>query len=633
MDCRWVLVFILSVAASNRGLAARAQSVPAPTSTAPSAPGAGPLEDDRLRRLEEMNRQLIDQVRALSQQCETLSKQAAPEDRLGKLEEANKKLVKQVETLSKQNKRLSRRISEAEGDEPEDGDEGSEDRSGSTGGRSENAAEGVGAEGTGGRTNPREARGATSGRSRDAAGERTPSLRGQRGIGAEGTEGRVSVREADVKPARKRARVDFAEGLEFHSSDDEFTLTFHNLTQAELRAFGGAPDNPLHTQFFIPRQRWYFTGQVRRNIQYYTSINRGYGSLDLLDAFITYNVGGYLTPPAQAGTGAEGTGGRTVPTPNTRFRIRVGRTKTPYLYEYYEIAEGDLIAPERSLYAGNLAGNRQIGIMTLGDLFQGRLGYHFGVFNGPRRSFEDFNSAKDLFLLINTRPFLLSDWEFLRYLNVGGSFDFGYEDNPTQPGVFRTANDQTPSAAASTLSPTFFEFNNNVRERGERTQWAAHLAYYYKSLGILAEYAGSRAGYAITKQPFSTPVPFEGYMVQAFYFLTGEQITRRVNVVRPRNLFGFNDGRFGWGAFEVHSRFSALNIGHNVFTSGFADPNLWSNNVYDIDVGFNWYLNYYTKIYFDWQHAVFGSPVYNRPGPGGFQTTSDLFWLRFQLFF
>ena len=44
--------------------------------------------------------------------------------------------------------------------------------------------------------------------------------------------------------------------------------------------------------------------------------------------------------------------------------------KTPYLYEYFSIAEGDLIAPERSLYAGNLAGNRQVGAMFLGELFE-----------------------------------------------------------------------------------------------------------------------------------------------------------------------------------------------------------------------------------------------------------------------
>ena len=57
----------------------------------------------------------------------------------------------------------------------------------------------------------------------------------------------------------------------------------------------------------------------------------------------------------------------------------------------------------------------------------------------------------------------------------------------------------------------------------------------------------------------------------------------------------------------------------------------WVHFTSAIDTGLNWYLNFYTKIYFDWQHAVFGDPVVNRPK--GKELTSDLFWLRFQLFF
>ncbi len=51
-----------------------------------------------------------------------------------------------------------------------------------------------------------------------------------------------------------------------------------------------------------------------------------------------------------------------------------------------------------------------------------------------------------------------------------------------------------------------------------------------------------------------------------------------------------------------------------------------------MDVGLNWYLNRHVKILFDWQHAVFAQPVEFRPGPG-LQKTSDLFWLRAQVYF
>ena len=45
----------------------------------------------------------------------------------------------------------------------------------------------------------------------------------------------------------------------------------------------------------------------------------------------------------------------------------------------------------------------------------------------------------------------------------------------------------------------------------------------------------------------------------------------------------------------------------------------------------NWYWNEYVKVYLFWLHGAFGDPVQYRPG--GLQTSADLFWLRFQLYF
>ena len=60
---------------------------------------------------------------------------------------------------------------------------------------------------------------------------------------------------------------------------------------------------------------------------------------------------------------------------------------------------------------------------------------------------------------------------------------------------------------------------------------------------------------------------------------------------------------------EVYARYSTLDIGSNIFTAGFADPNLWTNHAATTDIGLNWYLNFYTRIYLDWQHAMFGNQV------------------------
>ncbi len=82
---------------------------------------------------------------------------------------------------------------------------------------------------------------------------------------------------------------------------------------------------------------------------------------------------------------------------------------------------------------------------------------------------------------------------------------------------------------------------------------------------------------------------------------------------------------------ELSGRFSTLDLSREVFTAGLADPNLWSNHAWATDIGLNWYLNFYTRVFLDWQHSEFGNPVVlgtNRLG-----AARELYWMRFQVFF
>ena len=433
-------------------------------------------------------------------------------------------------------------------------------------------------------------------------------------------------------PARTRkVEAEFGDGLTVKTDDDYFSLTFHNLTQVDGRFFSPAGD-PLHDNFIVPRQRWYVIGNISPMVRYYTVINRGYGTLDVLDAWVDMSVGSI---------------------DRDELQIRVGRMKTPYTYEYIKISETDLIAPERSVFVGNLAPNREIGIMAHGQLLDKRFEYALGLFNGPRRSFEDFNSGKDLFTFINTKPFLDGDFDFLKQLNIGGSWNWGNEHNPAQPFALRTANDQSTSSAAGNVSPTFFRFGDKVFEDGTRMQWSGDLAYYYKSFGMLAGYQGGFQDYALTvgvlptvqqlrlgQQEFvgviggnKTRVPMTGYSVAAFYFLTGEEVTRRVNLLEPRKPYAGSTWREGnIGGIELFTRYAFMDLGGNVFTGGLADSAISSNSAAVFDNGVNWYLNHYVKLTFDWQYSAYGNPVLLTPA-GRNTSFNNLFWLRTQVFF
>jgi phosphate-selective porin OprO/OprP len=435
--------------------------------------------------------------------------------------------------------------------------------------------------------------------------------------------------QRNMRPPRVPASVSFREGLEIRSADDFITFEFHNLTQMDGRLFSNTGD-ALHDNFVIPRQRWYVQGQVTPYAYYYTVINRGYGPLDILDSWVDFNF---------------------APRYKEKFQLRVGRMKTPYSYEYIKISESDLIAPERSLFIGNFAGNRQIGAMIHGQLFERQLEYFIGAFNGPRRSFQDYNNSKDIYTFLNFKPFLHSGLDWLEQLNISGSYNAGNEHNPLQPSFLTTANDQSPSANVENVSPTFLEFNSGAFENGMRMQWGGDLTYYYKSFTLTAGYQGGFQQYSFSTQTLATTknfllgtdafvgfastqrttVPLEGWNVALTYFITGEEITRRVYLLEPKRPFGFYNGRLNPGAIELFSRVSNLQLGNQIFTDNLANPALWSNRATAVDTGVNWYLNNYVRIYIDWQHAMFGSPVFL--GTNHFTKHENLYWFRTQVFF
>ena len=220
-------------------------SKPASTPPAPK-PAASPVPkpatpdssmEDRLRRMEEAYR---------------------------RIEEANKKIQGQYDGLLKKYEELNGQLKSARGDEPGRASSATTRPASRVGaveyqeppGRA--VSEGIGAQGMGGRTAPGgpsgfgaegiEARGvfreggglppttATGGGSPSAP--VGVSRRAAEGIGARGTGGRTypteTVSRGEEKVPRRLGKVEFAEGLEISSADDEFKLTFHNLTQAEI---------------------------------------------------------------------------------------------------------------------------------------------------------------------------------------------------------------------------------------------------------------------------------------------------------------------------------------------------------------------------------------------------------------
>jgi phosphate-selective porin OprO/OprP len=400
----------------------------------------------------------------------------------------------------------------------------------------------------------------------------------------------------------------FGPGFRLQSEDQRYRLEIHYESQIEGRDWAQTDQIPAHNGIYLPRQRFFFSGNITEPIEYELAINRGLNNINLLNAFINLHI-------------------------DDSFEIRFGRFFTPVLYEQYAISNYWLLTPERSLFSTNLGLNRQLGVMAWGYLFDKRLDYAVGLFNGSRNSFENLSNAMDVTAYLNTRPFQESEaLPFARFLNLGASAGWGHQDQPPSPAAFRIGAGSPDTNIPGVATVPFLILNPDVIENGDRLVGSAHAAYFYKGLSLIGEWQYGFGGYASPLRQTSAQVPFSGYYVTAGYFLTGEEVERRTRVKPRRPLVPTSkDEARGIGAVEVTSRVSEVRLSDKIFTNGFADPNIWSNSAVTTEVGVNWYWNEYLKFYTFWLHGEFGDPVQYKPGDE--KKTADMLWLRCQLYF
>ena len=194
------------------------------------------------------------------------------------------------------------------------------------------------------------------------------------------------------------------------NSRSSFTI-LPNST-ADFTSTGG--QQPVHSTFVMPRQWYIFSGRLTRPFEYYVSLAEGIDNVNLLDAYL--NVDFF----------------------DSKLQFKVGRYKTPFTYEFYNLGINAMTTPERSLFFNNFGLNRDLGMMAYGQLFRNRFDYAVGIFNGSRNGYVDTNDSKDVAALINFRPFGQVEGSVFENLSFGGSVDFGNQFSIPIPQVFRT---------------------------------------------------------------------------------------------------------------------------------------------------------------------------------------------------
>lgn len=404
-------------------------------------------------------------------------------------------------------------------------------------------------------------------------------------------------------------RARFGDGFQLETADRQFQLRIRVLNQVDGKLFVPTDQEPARSGLYIPRFRFYFEGQLTDLFQYELSVQRSVeGVFDVLDANVNFHV-------------------------SDGFQIRVGRALVPYSFAWYDHLEQYYIAPERGLFPLNFGLARQSQVVAHGRLYDNALQYAIGATFGQLAGLADTNSTRDGLAYVNMRPWLHTETlPLLRFLNIGGSFAAGQQVDPGTPLPLRTSLQTSENdEAAQAASAIFLEFNDTSSAIGNRSQGAVHAAWYVGGVSLETEWYTASFTAKADPAAKSVTVPVSGYDATLGWFITGETIEGRgpVNPLRP---FSSPTG-FGPGALELFGRYSELDIGNRIFTAGLADPAKWTNRAAITDIGWNWYLNRFVRITFDWQHAMYADPVLLNEAKDLRSRHNDLYWVRCQLYF
>jgi phosphate-selective porin OprO and OprP len=389
--------------------------------------------------------------------------------------------------------------------------------------------------------------------------------------------------QAQIQAEQQRAltapivRID-DQGFYLASPNRDYNINLGGIIQGDGRFFASGDDKNGGSTFFLNRVRPIITGSVAKYYNFNITPDFGQGKVTLQDAYLNMTYFDYAS-------------------------LRTGKFKAPLDLERLQ-SDRDLEFSERSEIQ-NLVPNRDTGFDLHGRLFDGRLFYDAALMNGvPNNTASDTydidnNDGKDFVGRIFANPFELSEIPSLKNLGFGFAGSYGDERGDTI-SVYKTYG-----------MSTWFSYNSGVTASGLRARLEPQAYYYWRGLGLMAEYAEdshslnrfATVGSSPFKRQINETDTFKdtGYMAQVSYLLTGENAS--YGWVKPYHPFDPRNG--WWGGWELAARISNVAADTRQFQLGFASPNVAAKTATEWVLGINWYLNSNIKWQFDYANTYF----------------------------
>jgi phosphate-selective porin OprO/OprP len=419
--------------------------------------------------------------------------------------------------------------------------------------------------------------------------------------------GRVPTGPPGIELTRPGEKAPFFAGWDngffLRSPDKDFNLRITGQIQLDNRSYLDNNDTTNIDTFLLRRARLGIEAEVFKYYEFRLLPDFGQAQPSITDAYINIH---YIDA----------------------IQFEAGKFKQPFSYEQL-IQDRYVPVAERSLI-DQLVPQRDEGVMVHGqNLLGGRVDYAAAVFNGETNGNTDTNNAKDVAARIAVRPFFDSERPGttpLGHLQFGFAFTTGVEQEAITPNPLRT-----PSQIA------WFTFNTGVRANGVRNRYSPEVSYFYGPFGFAAQYFHEDQSLSSAASTAAVPrvgAHYDGGYVLATLLLTGEERTTYSQLIRPLHPFDPCSPFANPGAWELVARASRLHIDNAVFAAGAANLATATGNsptASELTVGFNWYLNAYVRMQFNYEHSWYASPIRIGTGTGGLVSRDDALISRLQL--
>ena len=390
--------------------------------------------------------------------------------------------------------------------------------------------------------------------------------------------------------------------LQLQKRDEEFTFQIQNQMTFDGTFYSLEDANTFEKGFNIPFYRLYFMGNFLENWEYLASVQALLGSFNILDMYFGYKF-------------------------SDELNIRVGHFLSPFLYEYWAFSPAwEPVITNSPLF--QLAGKRQTGGMLWGRLFDNVVQYQVGVFDGADGAYFDVDSHVDTIAEVTWTPFKPNGVESWDSFGVGFSIQNGRQDYLLSDGSnfnfpFGNGEPTFNQNFVNSSGVPFFTYADDVAANGNRFKIAPQI-FRFGQFSFLAEYV--RWTRALTNGSTEIEEQIDAYYVNTSYFLTGERYT-------GDGLLGYTtiEPLHDYGAIEVVSQFSQLELGNQSLTPGFAQPGQDATRLQQLMAGVNYWPNRYVRLSFDYVNVWTNRSV--EVGSGQFADNYGIWWGRAAAFF